>query len=288
MRSQEAKVSPASDYYVYAPSALAARLYLYPTSVGYFYYEAGYRIRRNRFDSFLIMYISKGTCSISIPEKSFMARTGQFVLLDCYQPHSYGSPKPWDALWLHFDGRLARDYFEEIISSYGYVLDTEDTQAPLSQLQKIYDVFHTSTTILEGKLSGYITKLLNNFLYSSEDSRKKRADGPTMAEAISYINEHFQSDLPLEKLAAEANMSPFHFSRVFTKETGITPHQYLIKTRLSAAKYLLKSTETSIKNIAFSIGFNSESSFCTTFKKWENVTPSQYRQEILNESGSDS
>lgn len=72
MRSQEAKVSPASDYYVYAPSALAARLYLYPTSVGYFYYEAGYWIRRNRFDSFLIMYISKGNCHITIPrEKTY-------------------------------------------------------------------------------------------------------------------------------------------------------------------------------------------------------------------------
>ena len=105
MRSQEAKVSPASDYYVYAPSALAARLYLYPTSVGYFYYEAGYWIRRNRFDSFLIMYISKGNCHITIPGKKLTARAGQFVLLDCYQPHSYGSAGSWDALWLHFDGR---------------------------------------------------------------------------------------------------------------------------------------------------------------------------------------
>ena len=103
MRSQEAKVLPESDYYVYAPSALAARLYLYPASVGYFYYDAGYRIRRNRFDSFLIMYIAKGSCSVSIPGKSFTARAGQFVLLDCYQPHSYGSAEPWDALWLHFD-----------------------------------------------------------------------------------------------------------------------------------------------------------------------------------------
>ena len=70
MRSQEAKVSPASDYYVYAPSALAARLYLYPTSVGYFYYDAGYRIRRNRFDSFLIMYISWGKYNFNIPNLS--------------------------------------------------------------------------------------------------------------------------------------------------------------------------------------------------------------------------
>lgn len=282
MRSQEAKVSPASDYYVYAPSPLAARLYLYPTSVGYFYYDAGYRIRRKRFDSFLIMYISKGSCDITIPEKTFTAKAGQFVLLDCYQPHSYGSFEPWEALWLHFDGRLARDYFEEITAGHDPILDAKDSDASVIQLQNIYDVFRTSSAILEGELSGCITKLLNNFLHSSGDNRKNKVCSTSMADAISYINEHFQKDLSLEQLAAEANMSPFHFTRVFTKETGITPHQYLIKTRLSAAKYLLKSTEMSIKNIAFSTGFNSETSFCTTFKKWENVTPSQYRQSILN------
>lgn len=279
MRSQEAKIAPASDYYVYAPSALAARLYFYPTSVGYFYYEAGYRIRRNRFDSFLIMYIAKGSCTVSIPGKTFTAGAGQFVLLDCYQPHSYGSPEPWDALWLHFDGRLARDYYEEIVSCHGNILSAEKTEKPLMQLQKIYEVFRTSSKILEGKLSGRITRLLGNFLYAPEETKGNRLYGSTMADAISYINEHFQTDLSLDKLAAEASMSPFHFARVFTRETGITPHQYLIKTRLSAAKYLLKSTGTSVKDIAFSTGFHSETSFCNTFKKWEKVTPSQYRRE---------
>ena len=86
----------------------------------------------------------------------------------------------------------------------------------------------------------------------------------------------------MEKLAASANMSPFHFTRTFNRETGMTPHQYLIKTRLSAAKYLLQFSETSIKDIAFSTGFHSETSFCTTFKKWESATPSQYRQTILD------
>lgn len=280
MRSLEAKILPGSDYYVYAPSPLAARLYLYPTSVGYFYYDAGYRIRRNRFDSFLIMYIAKGSCQISIPEKSFTAKAGQFVLLDCYQPHSYGSPAPWDALWLHFDGRLARDFYEEIISSHGCVFSPDSPEKPIAQLQKIYHVFRNTSTILEGKLSNYITKLLNNFLFLPSEGRKNNPAGASMADLISYINEHFQDDLSLDTLASKANMSLFHFTRTFSKETGITPHQYLIKTRLSAAKYLLKSTETSIKDIAFSTGFNSESSFCITFKKWEHVTPSQYRQEI--------
>lgn len=65
MRSTEFKVSPQSDYYVYTPSALARKLYLYPLLTGYFIYEPSYFIERNHFDNFLIMYIAKGTCTVS-------------------------------------------------------------------------------------------------------------------------------------------------------------------------------------------------------------------------------
>ena len=78
-------------------------------------------------------------------------------------------------------------------------------------------------------------------------------------------------------IAKNANLSPFYFTRVFTAETGFTPHQYLIATRLNSAKFLLKTPGISIKEIAFASGFNSESSFCSTFRKWENMTPSEYR-----------
>ena len=165
--------------------------------------------------------------------------------------------------------------------SQGHVFSPDPAEKPVAQLQKIYNVFDKASPILEGKLSVYITKLLNNFLFLPAERRKSRNTGASMSEIISYINEHFQQDLSLDVLASKTNMSIFHFTRSFTRETGISPHQYIIKTRLSAAKYLLKSTETSIKDIAFSTGFNSESSFCITFKKWEHVTPSQYRQETL-------
>ena len=97
MRSEELHVSPLSDYYVYTPSALARKLYLYPLSVGYFIYEPGYEIRRDHFDSFLIMYITKGTVNIFSGDSTAHAGPGDFVLLDCYRPHGYGSAGAWEA-----------------------------------------------------------------------------------------------------------------------------------------------------------------------------------------------
>lgn len=282
MRSQELKVSPRSDYYVYAPSALAKRLYLYPLSVGYFIYEPDYHISRNSFDSFLIMYITKGSCDVEAEGKSFTVKSGEFVLLDCYVPHRYGSDDAWEAAWLHFDGTLAREYFQEIVSHYSHVLNPYKPKSLAHEMDNICNLFRNAAPIVEPTLSNYITSLLNGLLLPAPANKKSFAYTATVADSVSFINEHFSEPISLEEMAEKANLSLYHFTRIFTKETGFTPHQYLINTRISAAKFMLKSSETSIKDIAFSTGFNSESNFCSTFKKWLDLTPSQYRNNILS------
>ena len=149
-------------------------------------------------------------------------------------------------------------------------------------MDQLCNLFRTKQPIVESLLSQWITDILNGFLIPEPENKKYITHADAIASSISYINEHFSEEISLQKMAENANISPFHFTRIFTKETGFTPHQYLLNTRISAAKFLLKSSETSVKNIAFSTGFHSESSFCTTFKKWENLTPSQYREKIFS------
>lgn len=277
MRSTEFKVSPQSDYYIYTPSALARKLYLYPLLAGYFIYEPGYFIKRNHFDNFLIMYISKGICTVSAGSKSYTASAGQFVLLDCYHPHSYGSEDLWEAVWIHFDGPLARAYYDEIWSGCGPVISPAHPEVLSGLLSRIYEIFRTSCPLAENTLSDYITRILNGLLFSVQGKKRSALRTSSITDTIAYINEHFHESLSLDALAKQANISPYHFTRIFAKETGMTPHHYLIATRISAAKFLLKSSGTSIKEIAFRTGFQSETSFCNTFKKWEGCTPSQYR-----------
>lgn len=281
MRSQESKVSPLSDYYVYTPSALARKLYLYPLSVGYFIYEPGYFIRRNSFDSFLIMYISKGTVDVLYEERSFRVDAGNFLLLDCYRPHQYGSSDAWEASWLHFDGILAREYFQEITSHYGYAFAPDNVRDISNTLEEICSLFRNAGPVIEASLSAQITTILDALLTSVPQDRSSVVCKNTVAGSVAFINEHFHEHLSLQELAEKANLSPYHFTRIFAREIGFTPHQYLINVRVSAAKFMLKSAETSIKDIAFSTGFHSESSFCSTFKKWTGITPSQYRADIL-------
>lgn len=280
MHSKEAKVLPKSDYYTYQPSAIASKIYLYPIVVGHFYYEAGYLQRRNNYDSFLLMYISNGSCKLRSGGISAVASKGQFLLIDCYNPHEYGNDEAMDSPWIHFDGPLARSYYELITASHGNVLSPENPYPIVHTMNKIIDLFRKPSPIREAVISGYITQILTELLTIRSETGNSFSRSQIVENSLAYINEHFSEPLSLETIAQNANLSPYYFTRIFTAETGFTPHQYLIATRISYAKFLLQDTgDLPVKEIAFATGFNSESSFCTTFKKWEGNTPSEYREK---------
>lgn len=283
MFSVEKNVSPESEYYTYHPSAIASNVYLYPVSVGDFFYEPGYALYRNRFDSFLLMYIAKGTCRFTASsgdEQTVSA--GSYLFLDCYRPQSYAFDVPTEALWLHFDGCNARNYYDQITQLHGQILHSGQHASPASGMRDILRIFRGSHTLHESAVSNTITSMLQTFLENQTAESSTASRSYAVEKARSYISEHYSEPISLEMLASRANLSPYHFTRVFSAETGFTPHQYLIAARLSAARYFLSSQEKpSIKDIALRCGFNSESSFCTTFRKWEGITPSEYRAEAF-------
>ena len=279
MRSKEPKVTAASDYYLYLPSAVASRIYLYPIVLGYFYYEPGYYLKRNNYDSFLLMHIRNGKCILKLDDKTYTAGKDQLILLDCYKPQEYGNgdSSTLEVSWIHFDGPLARDYYELITANHGNVLTPRNIYPISHNMDKMLTLFRSSSPIKEASVSSYITQMLTELLSIRSDSIKDTSRARMVENVLSYINEHFSEPLSLEAIAQNANLSPYHFTRVFTAETGFTPHQYLLATRINSAKFLLQAPGMSIKEIAFSCGFNSESSFCSTFRKWEHMTPSEYR-----------
>ncbi len=277
MRSYENHISEHSDYYLYTPSSSAKKLYFYPICLGLFYYEREYCLKRDQYSSYLIMFIQSGTCKITTSSTSFFASTGDVVFINCNEPHQYESIDEWNSLWLHFDGPLAHDYYEQITQSFGNKIVPSNLEIVEHSLTKIYHTFRNSKTICEPIISKYIIALLTELLLAKTTSSRTCDKSNPLDIIISYINEHFSQPITLDDLAKMASLSPFYFTRLFTKQIGMTPHQYLIATRLNSAKFLLITTELSIKEIAFNTGFTSESSFCSTFRKWEYTTPSKYR-----------
>ena len=96
--------------------------------------------------------------------------------------------------------------------------------------------------------------------------------------AVSYIEKHFQEDLSLEEVAAQAHFTPAYFSQRFRQMTGVTYHDYLVNCRIKNSLREIRSTDLSITDIAFRNGFPSVKSFIAYFRKTYGTTPLQYRK----------
>ena len=82
-------------------------------------------------------------------------------------------------------------------------------------------------------------------------------------------------------LASDANLSVFHFSRLFKSQTGYSPHEYLMKTRLDRARVLLKATNPTVKEVAHAVGFRSSAHFVQSFHEAASMTPLWFRERPL-------
>lgn len=96
---------------------------------------------------------------------------------------------------------------------------------------------------------------------------------------VEFIDSHLNQDLTLTYVAERMNFSSYYLSKVFKKELGVNFVKYVTERKMDKAKELLKDNDIPIVNIAFEIGYPEPSYFTKVFKKVENMTPSQYRNQ---------
>ena len=97
-------------------------------------------------------------------------------------------------------------------------------------------------------------------------------------ETALWIDAHSHRQIDLEHAAAQAGISPFHFLRLFSSVLGVTPHQYLVRSRLRHAARLLADDGTSITDVAYDVGFGDLSNFVRTFHRAAGVSPRRFRE----------
>lgn len=95
---------------------------------------------------------------------------------------------------------------------------------------------------------------------------------------IDYIEANLGSALTIEQLAAQVQLSPYHFARMFKQSFAQTPHHYITERRLQAAYQAIRQEDVSLSDLATGFGFSDQSHFGKAFKKRFKQTPSQYRR----------
>lgn len=126
------------------------------------------------------------------------------------------------------------------------------------------------------RLAGAVLMITGEFAQNRTPSAR---DERRITRAVRRIEARSDGNVGLNELASEAAMSPYHFLRTFRQVTGMTPHQYVLHTRLwRAARWLRESTD-SISAIAYKAGFRDLATFNRRFHRLIGTTPTSYRAD---------
>ncbi len=123
--------------------------------------------------------------------------------------------------------------------------------------------------------------LAKNYAEISQDSAAAGSALPgfKLKQVTDWIEAHLDAEFDLEELAAKADLSKFHFHRLFKQATGVSPAKFQLNARMNEARRRLRETKQSVIALGLDIGFSSPSHFAQVFRRETGMTPSEYRRQ---------
>ena len=268
-----------SDLYFSTPSEYARRMLFYMSTCGYYYTNYDYRIEREDYHNYMLFYICDGRLSLRSGSQTMVASAGQVGFLNCHEPHEYHTIGNTEFVWLHLDGSNTADFYQQAVQMHGgFVFDTPYAEQIKNGIYEIVFAFRNEQTLSEVRLSQKLYTLLTAMVDTASQEAWQTEENDTVSKAMHFIQEQYMNPISLLDVATHVNMSQFHFFRLFRKDCGYSPHEYLILTRLNRAKHLLKTTGLPVKVIAQKVGYQNVSSFTNAFTDRVGISPTLFRK----------
>lgn len=264
------------------PSQAVRQKFFYVQEVGYFKTTPPYFTERQNLNSYLIVYTLSGKGALEYNGKKYIVYPGQAFFIHCIPHHLYScaDKSGWEILWLHFNGTTARGYYDEFIKNQFSIIKFSDTFFIESTMRRILSLTIKKDIHSEIISSNLIVNILTELIIQNNDENLSLSFIPDYIKAaLKELENHFLEPFSLETLSVSIGISKYHLSREFKKYIGTTLNEYVITLRLNYAKELLRYSQNSVENIAYSCGINQTSHFINLFKKREGMTPLQYRKE---------
>ena len=130
--------------------------------------------------------------------------------------------------------------------------------------------------MVQGYLFQLLGTILEEHLYEEPSGSALLERFSSMKNVLEYIGDNYAGNITLDTLSKIAGMNPKYFCRYFKSMTDRTPIDYLNYYRIECACEMLSTKDITLKEAAISCGFNDESYFIRTFRKYKGITPKQF------------
>lgn len=177
--------------------------------------------------------------------------------------------------YIHFRSNSPELRLHRFLSDQ-YSIDSSEITEHL--FKTVIENYTKNTMEAKMKVEGAMQLLLSDFFKDTSSAHK---DLSRFESILSYIEENYNTEIPLSVLASKMNVSTLYFSNYFKSTFHISPKQYILNKRLAEGQRLLLETDMTIGEIATAVGFSSENYFSEFFTSKIGISASKYRKRAL-------
>ena len=228
-------------------------------------------------DFHLFHYVLLGKGTLLINNKEFRLSKGNIFFIPAHADAFYYPDKddPWMYEWVGFTGTKVDSYLEALNLSIDHpvIVDKNKSYRPFfnSIVRRYVNNGYSDISSL-----GALYQLFGEMIYEKEGSQTMSKTLVTVQLAKDFIRNNYRTDITIEDIAKNSNVTPNYLSAIFQKEEGMTTKRYLTKIRMTQAMSMLQGGKMKVKDVSEAVGYPNQLHFSNEFKKYFGKSPISY------------
>ena len=250
-------------YYHYPIIGRESRLPIYLVGIGMHDCQP-YTRRGTEYGYPQLFYTTEGSGVLRVDDTETEIKTGMGFFIPASYPHDYYPVGDvWDNHWIIPGGYACEKMLSEMGFDKPVVFSLDSTE----RLDRLFSEMHEA--------------LMYEFLIEFDRAIGHIGDSapadPAVIRCVDLIDRNYTRQITMDEFCVTTGLSKQHICRLFRTALGSRPMEYIAKRRIQAAKELLSDTNMTTEEIAEKVGFGSSSYFCKLFRRYEGISPTQFR-----------
>ena len=257
----------------HSPSDFAVKNLFYAVWCDQFCCNRSYQVTHEYLENFSLIVVLHGEMEFRYEDETLFVGKNEAILLDFRRRHSYRSLTDDLVKWeLIFNGAASEAYYNLLEHQWGIKLHIDSRLSAVvnmlkSEMEEVFPQDH--------KIS-YLIQLMFAAIIDQHQGHMS----PEVEKAIQYMYSNYGESLMIGEIAEHVSLSRSYFTKLFSRETGYSPSQYLMNIRINMAQEMLLGRVLSVSQIAEECGFGTVAHFSRVFKAKIGESPRAFRNSF--------